>query len=232
MTDNPAVVLVHSPLVGPLTWRPVSRLLAARGYPVRVPSLVDVVTGEGPYYGTIAERIGTPLTEPSILVGHSAAGALLPVIAAAAPEPPLAVIFVDAALPHPGKSWFDAAPTQIADWVRSVAGPSGLPPWDQWFPAESIAELLPDPVLRNSFIAEQPTVPVAYFEETAPGVAPLPAGHCAYLLLSDSYRDNAEEAKRLGWRVEREPSHHLAMLTQPDRIADALIRIATSAVHR
>lgn len=232
MTTNPAVVLVHSPLVGPFTWQPVSRLLAARGFPVRVPSLVDVITGEGPYYGTIAERIGTPLTEPAILVGHSAAGSLLPVIAAAAPEPPLAVIFVDAALPHPGKNWFDAAPPHIADWVRGLAGPSGLPPWDQWFPTQDITDLVPDPVLRNSFIAEEPAVPVAYFEEPAPGVAPLPAGHCAYLLLSDSYQDNAGEAERLGWRVEHEPSHHLAMLTEPERIADALIHIVTTTVHR
>jgi hypothetical protein len=39
------LVLVHSPLVGPLTWEPTAKRLRQLGYPVRVPSLAGIVGG-------------------------------------------------------------------------------------------------------------------------------------------------------------------------------------------
>ncbi|HWC78991.1 MAG TPA: alpha/beta fold hydrolase [Pseudonocardiaceae bacterium] len=225
MTNSPMFVLLHSPLVGPLTWQPVARCLDARGCPVQVPSLVDVISGEGPYYGTVAERIGSSLTGPAVLVAHSGAGALLPVIAAAAPEPPRAVVFVDALLPHPGRTWFETVSAALADQVRDLAQGDQLPPWDQWFAPESITALLPDPVLREQFRAELPRVPLAYLTEPAPAVAPLPAGRCAYLRLSEAYRAEAAEAQAMGWPVAEESADHLAMLTRPEAVADALQRV-------
>jgi hypothetical protein len=225
VTNSPTFVLVHSPLVGPLAWQPVARLLAARGHAVRVPSLLDVINGDGPYYGTIAELVGTPLTEPVVLVGHSGAGALLPVIAAAAPVPPAAVVFVDALLPHPGRTWFDTAPPELAAHVRALSRSGVLPPWDQWFPADAIAELLPDPLLRKQFSAELPELPLAYFDEPAPAVAPLPEGRCGYLRLSEAYRAEAEDAQRAGWPIDHEDADHLALLTRPERIVAAIDRL-------
>jgi hypothetical protein len=51
---------------------------------------------------------------PTILVGHSGAGPLL----AAMGESLGCVegyVFVDAGLPHPGRSWFDSAPPELAE---------------------------------------------------------------------------------------------------------------------
>jgi hypothetical protein len=55
--------LVHSPLVGPLTWGPVADRLDAA-----VPSLVDL---EPPYWRSVAEKVAAAITEPAILVVHS-----------------------------------------------------------------------------------------------------------------------------------------------------------------
>ena len=42
---QPALVLVHSPLVGPLTWEPVAERLRSAGRMVVVPSLAGVTDG-------------------------------------------------------------------------------------------------------------------------------------------------------------------------------------------
>jgi DNA-binding NarL/FixJ family response regulator len=43
MAPMPMLVLLHSPLVGPLTWQPAATSLRAAGYHVTVPSLTGVL---------------------------------------------------------------------------------------------------------------------------------------------------------------------------------------------
>lgn len=54
--SRPLLVLLHSPAVGPSTWRPVATELRARGRNVRVPTLRDVATGDPPYWPRAARR--------------------------------------------------------------------------------------------------------------------------------------------------------------------------------
>ena len=162
---QPSLVLVHSPLVGPLTWEPVAERLRRAGRVVIVPSLAGVTNDGPPYYRRLAGRVADEVARAGAdgrvtLAGHSGAGALLP-----------------------------------------EAG------------------------LRERFVADLPELPLAYFYETAPQVACWPPAHCAYLRLSEPYDELADEAGRLGWPVRRENSDHLAMLTQPDRVAAILDRI-------
>lgn len=227
MTTQPTMVLVHSPLSAPMTWHAVARLFTERGWSVRTPTLTDTVTGDGPYYGTLAAQVAGAVPGPSVLVGHSGAGTLLPVIAAALPQPPRAVVFVDALLPHPGRTWFETATPEMAQLLRGISRAGRLPTWDQWFPPGAVAELIPDPALYRKFVGELPKIPLAYFEETAPAVAPLAPDRCGYLLLSDIYADQADRARDLGWRVSADLTNHLAMLTQPARVVDALGRLLT-----
>ncbi len=46
----PLFVLVHSPLVGPLTWGPVAAELRGRGYAAVVPALRAGETADPPYW--------------------------------------------------------------------------------------------------------------------------------------------------------------------------------------
>jgi hypothetical protein len=231
MTPMPLLVLLHSPLVGPLTWQPAATSLHAAGYHVAVPSLTGVVDTGPPSYRKLAGRVAETIRQanPSgavVLIGHSGAGALLPAAAEATDSPLAAVVFVDAILPHPGVSWFETAPPVLREQLGGLAHDDGrLPAWDRWFPPEVMTELLPEENLRRRFIAELPRVPLAYLEERAPVVSGWPPARCGYLRLSGAYDEVADEAERRGWLVVREAADHLAMLTRPAAISGLLDRL-------
>ena len=52
---------------------------------------------------------------------------------------------------------------------------------------------------------------------------------CAYLLLSDAYREAAAEARDREWRVEEiTGAQHLHIAVAPEAVTDALIRLAVA----
>jgi hypothetical protein len=235
MTTTSVLVLIHSPLVGPLTWELAAERLRALGHQVVVPSLHGAVGTSQPYYRGLARRVAQvidehplALVEPVTLVAHSGAGALLPAITEASGARVEAAVFVDAILPHPGASWFDTAPEALRAQLRHLASGGWLPTWDRWFPPEAIEAELPDADLRARFLAELPRPPLAYFEERAPEVETWPPPRCGYLQLSEAYNDVADEAERRGWPTLRESASHLAMLTEPEKVSGMLHRLLTS----
>jgi hypothetical protein len=60
------------------------------------------------------------------------------------------------------------------------------------------------------------------FEETLPPAPQWPDAPAAYLQLSEAYEDQAAKARELGWPVIEQMSHHLALLTEPGRVAGSL----------
>lgn len=217
-------VLVHSPLVGPSTWTGVAERLREAGHEAVVPSLAGVTDGPPPYYPALATRVAEQvgMRDQLALVAHSGAGVLLPGIAAAVSGAVHAAMFVDAVLPHPGESSFDTMPAGLRAELAAAARGGRLPPWHEWFPPDAIRELLPDPVMRDAFIAELPALPLAYFDEAAPHCACWPPPHLGYIQLSEAYDSAAEEAVGQGWRVIRERLDHLAPLTRPGQVADLI----------
>ena len=77
-------VLLHSPLVGPLTWKPVADVLMEGGTNAVVPTLGS--EGVSPPFWkrhaeAIAERLRSfPRAERIVLTAHSGAGAVLPAV--------------------------------------------------------------------------------------------------------------------------------------------------------
>lgn len=69
--------------------------------------------------------------------------------------------------------------------------------------------MIPNSELRAQADAELPELPLTLFE----GALPVPAGWCewpcAYLLLSEEMRDEAERARSLGWIVLEDVGNHL-----------------------
>jgi thioesterase domain-containing protein len=211
------LVLLHSPLVGPLTWRAVSALLPG----AMAPDLSGATT-----HAAVAERVAAQLSGdgPVVLVGHSGAGPLLPRIARTVRRPVAGLIYADSVLPHPGRSWVENAPAELVDHLRGLVEDGLLPPWHEWFEPAAIAEILPDDAVRAAFTAELPRLPFSYFTE--PASADTWAGPAAYLLLSEGYRDDAEAARKAGLPVVQHLAHHLVMLTDPAPVAAALTRLA------
>lgn len=229
MVDSPTVLFVHSPLVGPLTWELTASELRREGHHAVVPVLTAVASGTPPYYRRFAEAAARDLAAagvggPVVLVGHSGAGALLPAIAEAVGDEVRGAVFVDALLPHPGLSWFDSVPAALHEQLSELVRGGTLPPWNEWFPDDVIRRLVPDPEIRQRFVAELPSVRRAYFDERAPDTSEWLTLRCAYVRLSEAYDHAATEAESRGWWVDRLAADHLATLTQPARVAEVVIR--------
>jgi hypothetical protein len=107
--------------------------------------------------------------------------------------------------------------------LRDMANPQGLlPPWPQWFGDGEVAALLPDPTVRQDFVAGCPRLPMAMLEEVYPPAPGWPNAPCGYLQLSEDYAGDAARAGELGWPVRQRLSHHLGLLTEPGQVARAV----------
>ncbi len=204
-------VLVHSPLVGPLTWGPVADRLDAV-----VPCLTDL---EPPYWRSIADKVAAAITDPAILVAHSNAGLFLPVIAQAAPV--AGCLIVDGRLP----GYAD----RLHEFLRPMVDADGLlPPWTQWWDDAGMASLFPDETTRAAVCAEVPRLPIGYFEEQIPAPPGWDTRPCGYLRFSHAYAAEAEEAARRGWAVDHLPGLHLHQLVDPDAVAARIVAMTRS----
>jgi hypothetical protein len=229
-----AFVLVHSPAVGPGTWAPVARVLHSLGHDAVVPDLRRV-THEGPPYWpvvavTVAESVDQ-LDEPGpvVLVAHSNAGLLLPTIADASPRPVAAAVYADAAVPaRPGPS--AAAPASMLEMLRAMADADGrLPRWTDWWPAEDVAGLVRDAGVRDELVAEQPSLPLDYYEQLLPVPAAWWSVPTAYLRLSEAYDEELAAAQLAGWPTVSMPGQHLHQVVDPVGVADALLDLVGRA---
>jgi hypothetical protein len=220
-------VLIHSPSVGPATWAGVAGRLAARGVDVRVPDLTGVGRAAAPYWPAVVDAVRASLADadasrPVVLVGHSNAGLFLPVIGASLARPIARRVFVDALLPEAAGSAPLAEP-EFLEFLRPRADADGvLPRWTDWFDDADVGELFPDADTQRVVLAEQPRLPLAYYQTAVP----LPAGWTdepgAYVLFSGPYEEHAERARDRGWPVHHLPGGHLHQLVAPDAVADLL----------
>ena len=220
-------VLVHSPLVGPSTWSPVARELERRGRHAVVPSLL-AEAGAPPRrwqhcVEAVRDAVG-PLSDRIVLVGHSGGGLLLPTIAAAVAAPLSRLIFVDSGVPA---STGETPLARHPSLLDHLAVGSTLPPWSSWWGEDAMRDLVPDEALRAALTREMPSLPLSYFQQRVPSPVGWERVPCAYLLLSDAYRDAAAEARERGWRVEEiTGAQHLHIAVAPEAVTDALIRLA------
>lgn len=212
-------------MVGPLCWQPVAERLRADGYRVIAPDLTAAAASDRHQRSFIAaavHAIGVAEMGSTVLVGHSGAGPLLPAIASATNT--VGVIFVDAGLPHPGKSWFDTAPPPLTAHLKSLAGDDGaLPRWSDWFDPVVLDEVIVDPHLRLRFVEELPQLSLDYFEQPTPAAAW--DGPTAYLQLSANYVGDADRAAAAGWPVRRLTEDHLVIMTSPQHVLPSLIAL-------
>ncbi|NIJ12475.1 pimeloyl-ACP methyl ester carboxylesterase [Saccharomonospora amisosensis] len=229
MTHRPSIVLLHSPLVGPCTWHGVRARLHTEGAHTVVPDLRPPVHPEATP-SRVAETAAAAIESgtacgPVVLVGHSMAGMLLPGIVQTTRRP-AAALLVDSAIPRPGSTWLRTAPAGLEAQLRDLAEQGWLPPWHRWFPPETLPSLLPASDIRERFVKQLPRLPLSFFDEPFPGQSTwscsVPVG---YLLLSHTYRADASHAEELRWSVRRLDLHHLAPLTHPGTVADAILSV-------
>lgn len=219
--------LIHSPLVGPTTWRPVAQELERRGRHAVVPSLAGVAVAAAPQWRHCVEavRVAADGLSQLLLVSHSGSGALLPPIAEAASGGIAGLIFVDSSIP-PSSGHAQLIPSALMQRLANLAIDGQLPPWSEWFGDEVMEELVPDAALRAALVAEMPRLPLSYFEASVPMPADWDELPCSYLLLSETYRQSADEARDRGWPVVELPrGNHLSLVTDPVAVTTALLQL-------
>jgi len=219
-------VLIHSPLVGPLTWSLVADELRHRGIPVVVPALSQDEEDERPYWrqhvaGVVRALAPLPHEQPLVLVGHSGAGILLPAVREASGRPVIAYVFVDAGIPEDGKSRLDLLEIELpeaAEQLRPLlAAGERFPQWSD----EELAEVIPERTLRQGMLAELRPQSLRFFEEPIPVFAGWPDAPCAYLQFTPGYDVPARLARREGWAIVKMEGEHFHTLVDPAAVVDA-----------
>lgn len=224
---NPLYVLIHSPLVGPLTWQLVAEELRRRGADVFVPTLTEKADSPAPFWQQHATAVAMAVArltvdQPLVLVGHSGAGPLLPAIRQALPNPIAAYLFVDAGIPRPNATrlelmhWED--PAWAAEFEEYLRQGNRYPTWS----VADLQEIIPEADLRQQMVAELQPRDLAFFGEPLPVFSGWPDAPCAYLHFSPPYNQVAQWAKAAGWPIYRVEAGHFHMLVDPVTVANII----------
>lgn len=214
---EPSLILVHSPFLGPATWRSTARELEGMGRRVRVPSMAAVASSPPPYWPPgVDSIIRSAAGEPVVLVAHSNAGLYEPAVVERLGDQVRGVVFVDAALPGAGHH-------TTPGFLQRLAIVDGLlPPWTSWWPEADVARLFPDAQVQAEVEAEQPRMPLAYYDYLPPAPAGWDTPPCGYVWFGEPYDEGARQAALLGWPTEQLPGGHLLMLRDPKAVATAV----------
>ncbi|MFT3855612.1 MAG: hypothetical protein QM733_23220 [Ilumatobacteraceae bacterium] len=161
-----------------------------------------------------------------VIVGHSGAGAVLPLIARDVGA--AVTVFVDAVVPDPTTTLTPSDGfAALLDHLPVVDGL--LPPWHDWWPPEIMARLVPDELLRAWVAAETPRLPRAFYDEPVALPEQWWQRPAAFLQLSAAYDEELARAQQWGWPTRRLDGQHLDLLTRPGDVADALVRLTRTA---
>ena len=218
---GPSLILIHSPFLGPATWQSTARALEGKQRRVHVPSLLTVAQSAPPYWPAgVDSIIRSAADEPVVIVPHSNAGLYVPAVVEALGEQVRGVVFIDAAMPAAGHH-------TTPDFLRTLATVDGLlPPWTSWWDDADVAALFPDPHVRAEVEAEQPRMPLAYYDHLPPAPHDWTAPSAGYIWFGRPYDKGAEQAALRGWPTAHLPGGHLHMLTDPDAVAAAIVEMA------
>jgi len=214
------LLLVPSPLLGPETWAPVARWCADRGVGATVVRFDAGPRGPDDVLASVV-RSAQALGE-IVLVPHSNAGLYAPRLTELLAVS--ATVYVDAALAGDGPDTA-LAPEGFRDFLRGMADAEGLlPAWTDWW--DDVEHLFPDPAVRASVEAEQPRLPLSYFESHLPVPVAWASKRCAYLAFGDTYPDEIVFARARDWPVAVLPGAHLHQLREPAAVGAEILRLA------
>ncbi|HEX5018229.1 MAG TPA: hypothetical protein VFX15_11675 [Actinomycetes bacterium] len=222
--------LIHSPLTTATIWGTVADELRARGWLVTV---TEVVEDDPPYASHFIARTAQQLhlshdSAHLLLIGHGAAGPLLPQVAfarQAAGAPVSGYLFVDALLPRTLRTatLLDvigaADPAAGARLAQTLSDGGRYPDWSD----RELAESVPDQGDRALLLASLRPHGMDFFTEPLPLPEDWPDAPCAYIQLSDEYEPEARSARQRGWPVRSIDGHHYLPLTNSPELADEIV---------
>ncbi|MEU4620408.1 alpha/beta hydrolase [Actinoplanes sp. NPDC023801] len=220
-------VLMHSPSVGPATWAPIARRLPGS----IVPSLLHVADAGPPFWPAVAQTVaeainGLPDDAEVVLVAHSNAGLFVPAVVERVDRTIKALVFADAAVPARRGRTAVVSPENLRLLEGLVEADGRLPQWTRWFSDAEVDPMFPDPATRRIVEAEQPRLPLSYYQQEIPAAPGWDERPCGYLLFGPPYEQIARDC---GWPVEHTPGRHLHQLVDPDTVTEAIRKLSHPA---
>lgn len=242
-------VLVHGAWHGGWCWKKVTPMLRAAGHEVFTPTLTGL--GErahllGPNV-TLATHIADvvnllvyeDLTDV-LLVGHSYGGMVIAGVSERVPERLRRLLYLDAALPDDGQSFFDVYPDLRKRWVEDAREMNGtrvyMLPMSDWLTerwritdpddvAWMLSRLTPQPLRAEEESSHLPLNSAAQLPSSFIRCAGFPDQPITPGV-------NATKAQARGFDYREIETGHIAMVTASRELATHLIEIAgKSAVH-
>ncbi|CAN5723098.1 hypothetical protein BH24ACT5_BH24ACT5_27140 [soil metagenome] len=209
-----------------MTLVPFAEELRRHDWAVALPDLRDALRAPRPQWRAIVDLVTRGQGRPDIIVGHSGAGVLLPVLAEALD--PTFVAFVDAIVPD-GDTYEPAA--EFVEFIDSLdTDRSMLPPWHHWWGHDVMTDLVPDADLRVKIAADTPQVPRSFYDDAVH----LPArwsdrAGCVMLQLSAGYAEFRTRAEAFGWPTGLIDGQHLDVATRPEVVREHLLQLIADA---
>jgi hypothetical protein len=222
--------LIHSPFVGPLTWKFVAQVLEAQNYRTIIPTLSDDPGDARPFWeqhaNAAAHAINSlKLHDRCVLVGHSGAGPLLPIIGSQLKVPVVAYLFVDAGLPQP-LSRLEMIRVELperAGELEQFLKSGGLYP--RWSDAD-LRALIPNEILRQQVLKDIRPRALPFFTEALPVPEEWDTTPCGYVQFSAGYTIPANTARAQEWPVLEFKAGHFHMMVDPSSVANVLLQLA------
>ncbi len=228
-TTRRSLLLVHSPLLGPSSLRPLAAVAASDGIEASVPDLTNTVHAPRDAWLRLVEAaVAAPPRAPMIVVGHSGAGVFLPLIQQRLESSAVGVVFVDAQIPPEGG--VHTTRPDIGALLDSVTGKDGtMAKWIDWWSPEDIRSLGLQPHQEADLMADMPAVPRRFFDTPIPIPDGWPRSKFAYLRSSSAYEEQLAAARASGWKTRRLEGTHLSIYTQPDTVLSAILDLVGRA---
>jgi pimeloyl-ACP methyl ester carboxylesterase len=236
-------VLVHGACVGGWAWKKLAPLLRVAGHEVWTPTLTGL--GERVHLAHPGIDLDTHVTDvvnvlafedlqEVALVIWSYGGMVITGVADRAPERLAQLVYLDAAVPEDGQSWYDAAANGEASRADDLAASEEANTPGFWpVPVEDFQAQVANNADREWFLGRTVHHPLATFAQ------PLRLGNAMAERLPRAYTDCTEGKdpgtpdpayltrvrSGSGWRYRELAANHLAPVTAPRETADLLLSL-------
>jgi pimeloyl-ACP methyl ester carboxylesterase len=236
MNANNPIVLIGGSGLGPWAWERITPLLREHGFQSVTPQLRttggDATPAEAVDLDAWVEDVCEVLAGLSevTLVAHSFAGYIAAAVLERQPHSIGRLIFIDAILPKPNKSWFEVMGSGVATFMTGLAQDGAIP----WFTREQLDQLYPGHGISDAdFAWMRPRLtgqPIATYRQAAiKDPVRADAARVAYvqcLVTNPPVEDLSIE--QLGWDRRTLATGHWPMVTHPAETARVIMELAGS----
>lgn len=224
---NP-IVLVGGSGLGPWAWERVTPILNDHGFETITPTLRTTAVDLDDWVEDVTTNL-TGLADVT-LVAHSFAGYTAAALLEREPHSIRKLIFIDAILPQPNRSWFEVMGPDVAAFMTSLAQGGAIP----WFSREQLDQLYPGHGITNADFAwmrqHLTAQPIGTYTQSAIkeplGVISASVAYVRCLNTQPPAADVSPE--RLGWDYRTLDTGHWPMITNPAETAQVIADLAGS----